>query len=103
MMRLERPVLPDDGIAKIADLPQHGLHQSGTQLGGVVLHTLLLVTTGDVLRGPPIVVESRAAVQEGAATLHVPVHVEGRRDGEMLTIAFNALSNQSHFNFCTGR
>ena len=71
-MWLERPVLSDDGFTEIADLPQHGLHQGGTQLGGVVPHTLLPVATRDVLCGPPVVVEGGALVQEGAATLHVP-------------------------------
>ena len=72
MVRLERPVLPDDGVAEVADLPQHGLHEGGAQLGGIVL-AFLPVTASDVLSGATVEVEGGALVQEGAATLHVPI------------------------------
>ena len=29
VMRFEGPVLPYEGVAKVADLPEHGLHQCG--------------------------------------------------------------------------
>ena len=71
MVGLEGPVLPYDGVTEVTDFPQHGVHEGGAQLGGVVL-ALLPITAGDVLCGASVVVEGGALVQEVAATLHVP-------------------------------
>ena len=68
---LESPVLTDDGVTEVADLPEHGLHEGGAEMGGLV-PTLLPVTALDELCGPTVVVEGRAIVEELTATLHVP-------------------------------
>ena len=61
MVRLEGPVLPDDGVAEVTHFLQHGVHESGSQLRGVILLVLALVSL-DVLCRPTVVVERWAGV-----------------------------------------
>ena len=71
MVWLVGPVLPYDGVAEVADLPEHGLHEGGAQLGGVVL-PFLAICALDELCGARVEVEGGAVVQELAPALHVP-------------------------------
>ena len=43
MVWLEGPVLSDDGVTEVADLPEHGLHEGGAQVGCVILVLLAVL------------------------------------------------------------
>ena len=73
MVWLECPVLSDDGVTEVAHFLQHGVHERGAELAGVVLAPLPLLVN-QVLGGAPVEVEGGARVQELTATLHVPEH-----------------------------
>ena len=73
MVRLQGPVLSDEGVAEVADFAEHGLHESGAQLGRVVHLLLGLLVVGlEVLGGARVEVEGGTVVKELTATLHVP-------------------------------
>ena len=75
LMCLERPVLLDAGVTEVADLIQHGVHESGAQVLSVggCLHAILV---SQVFPGARVVVERRETVQEITASLHVPERTE---------------------------
>ena len=40
VVRLKRPVLSDDGVTEITDFLEHGIHEGGAKMSGVVLASL---------------------------------------------------------------
>ena len=71
MVWFEGPVLSNDGVAEVANFLEHGVHECGAQLGGVVLLALTLLRQ-DVFCRARVVVEGWAVVQELTPSLHVP-------------------------------